>query len=84
MRKTPRNQKDREAHFDIAAHKREIDRLLRENAKLKAQNLTLERELLMRPPYEEPKTDCAVTVEDINKYLERIRSSGKSGDTNAA
>ena len=54
MRKTTRNQKDREAQFDIAAHKRELDRLLRENAKLKAQKLTLERELALRPPYSEP------------------------------
>ena len=76
MRKTTRNQKDREAQFDIAAHKRELDRLLRENAKLKAQNLTLERELLLRPPYSEGGP--SMCVEDINKAFRSLLSPSAS------
>lgn len=55
---------EREAQFDIAAHQNEIDRLLRENAKLKAKNLTLERELLIRPPYSE--REPSLNIEAFN------------------
>ena len=66
MRKTTRDQKEREAQFDIAAHQKEIDRLLRENAKLKAQQFTMERELLLRPPYDEQAPSAA------DKYMQQL------------
>jgi cell division protein FtsB len=76
------NKPNRQAQFDIAAHTKEIDRLLRENAKVKAKNLTLERELLLRPPFSERREDVP-TVEAINKYLEELPSKRKTGGTNA-
>ena len=57
----PTTNAERAAQFDIAAHQKEIDRLLRENAKLKAQQFTLQRELAMRPSYseaQEPELDA--------------------------
>jgi cell division protein FtsB len=78
------NKKNRQAQFDIAAHKKEIDRLLRENAKLKAKNLTLERELLLRPPFRLPPERGILSVEAINKYMERLPSKRAAGGKNAA
>jgi cell division protein FtsB len=67
------NKPKRRAQLDIAAHKREIDRLLRENATLKAKNLTLERELLLRPPYSPPHPrDKRLSVEALNKWAKRL------------
>ena len=63
---------DREAQFDIAAHKKELDRLLRENAKLKAQKLTLERELELRPPMDFADHG-RVDVEAFKAKLEKVR-----------
>ena len=61
--------KQRSAQFNIAAHKKEIDRLLRENAKLKAKNLTLERELELRPPYGEEPSES----ESRKRFLEHLK-----------
>lgn len=75
MSKKPRSKpplRNREAEFDIAAYKKEMDRLLRENAKLKAQKLTLERELSLRPPME--FSDAApVDIEAYKAKLDQVR-----------
>jgi hypothetical protein len=77
-RKTPRQKRD--VHFDILAHSKEIDRLLRENAKLKAQKLILERELALRPPLE-PPTDSMQLVDEYKAKLEALRQKLRGGST---
>jgi hypothetical protein len=66
--------KQHEAQFDIIAHKKEIDRLLRENAKLKAQKLTLERELELRPPYgaEPPESE---SLKRFREHLKKLKTN---------
>ena len=67
-----------------AAFKKEILRLQRQIYTQEAKIARLESELILRPPFEVPKTYRDVTVEDINKYLQRLPTDGKAGGTNAA
>ena len=73
----------RAAQFDALAHQREIDRLLRENAQLKAENFTLKRELTMRPPYSDSKP-TGLSIEAINNFFETTPEQTDTGGTNAA
>ena len=76
--RTPTAHPAREAQFDILAHKKEMDRLLRENAKLKAKNFTLECELELRPPYAEPRA-AVTTMEEVMKAVEAARAAIGNG-----
>jgi hypothetical protein len=67
-----------------AAFKKEILRLQRQIYTQEAKIARLESELILRPPFEVPKTYRDVTVDDVNKYLKKMRASGKKGGTNAA
>jgi hypothetical protein len=78
------NKKKSQFEMRMVALQKENLRLQRKIYTLEAKNTTLQNELLFRPAYEEPKPYRPVTAEEVNKYLQGLRTDGKEGGTNAA
>ncbi len=76
------NKKHRQTALRQQALEKENLRLQRKIATLEAKLVSARNELLLRPPFSEPRKD--LSVEALNKWVKDLPSQDGGGGTNAA